>query len=181
LTTAHKAADLPKARKEIMEEWKELDAFPDYAVSTSGEVKRISTGRILAHKVNQYGVVYVGLMRAYKQRQRSVALLVANTFLERPSSRMDTPINLNGDRHDNRLENLAWRPRWYAVYYNRQFKAPYENPINESIIDLGSREIYRDSWQCAIANGLLERDVVLSILNRTLTAVTYQQFDVLSD
>jgi len=164
-----------------MEEWKELDAFPDYAVSTSGEVKRISTGRVLAHKVNQYGVVYVGLMRGYKQRQRSVALLVAKTFLERPPTPWDTPINLNGDRHDNRVENLAWRPRWYAIHYNRQFKTPYEYPINESIVDLNTKDLYRNSWECATQNGLLERDVVLSILNRTFTAVTFQQFDVLSD
>ncbi len=161
-----------------MEEWREIEGFPDYAVSNYGEVKRISTGRILAYKVNQYGVVYVGLMRSYKQRQRSVALLVANAFLDRHSDVLDTPINLDGDRHNNRVDNLAWRPRWYAVKYNRQFRERYPNPIDEPIGDLKTHEIWRNSFECAIANGLLERDVVLSILNRTYTAITFQQFGI---
>ena len=159
-----------------MEEWKEIDGFPDYVVSSMGNVKRSSTGRVLAYKVNQYGVVYVGLMRAYKQRQRSVALLVANAFLERPSEVMDTPINLNGDRYDNRVVNLAWRPRWFAVHYNRQFKHPYENPITEPIVDYHNHVVYANSNHAAIQNGLLERDVVLSILNNTVVWPTFQKF-----
>lgn len=162
----------------VVDEWVQIPVFPEYSVNRLGEVCRNSTGRILATKVNQYGVVYVGLMLNNRQRQRSVALLVATTFIPRAHAPMDTPINLNGDRHDNRVENLAWRPRWYAVHYNRQFRHQYDNPIMVPIVDLETGTQYDDSWDCAISNGLLERDVVLSILNRTYTALTYQRFGV---
>lgn len=158
--------------------------FPEYSVSRLGEIRRDASGRILAYKVNQYGVVYVGLMRDHRQRQRSVALLVATAFIPRGQfgfAHLDTPINKNGDRFDNRVENLVWRPRWYAVKYNQQFRHPYDRPIRAPIQDMESGAVFDNSWDCAIQYGLLERDVVLSILNNTYTAITYQYFQVLPD
>lgn len=160
-------------------DWVPIDDFPGYSISRSGEVRNDSTGRILAQKVNQYGVVYVGMMKDHRQRQRSVALLVAQTFIRRTRGPMDTPINLDGDRYNNSVENIVWRPRWYAREYNRQFRKPYLHPVVKPIVNLETGEEYRNSWECAQLNGLLEKDVVASILNRTYTAVTYQRFGVL--
>ena len=161
-----------------MEEWCPIDGFPDYSVSRAGEVCRNSSGRILAQKVNQYGVVYVGLMLDKEQKQRSVAKLVASTFIPRPFGPMDTPINLDGDRFNNHVNNLVWRPRWYAVHYNRQFRHPYAHPITGPIRDVETGDLYENSWAAAVHNGLLERDIVESILNRTYTALTFQRFEV---
>jgi hypothetical protein len=160
-------------------EWIPIEGFPGYSVNRDGQVRNDDSGRLMASNVNQYGVVYVGLSRNSIQSQRSVARLVARTFLPRHPGRMDTPINLNGDRHDNRVENLAWRPRWYAVEYFRQFRERYKNPIDMPIIDRDTGEKYRDSRDCALANGLLEKDVVMSILNRGHTPITFQRFEVL--
>lgn len=162
-----------------MDDWKTVQGFPEYSINRLGEVKRKSNNRLLTYKVNQYNVIYVGLMRDNRQRQRSVALLVASTFLPHSNEAMDTPIHLNGDRFDNRVENLVWRPRWFAVQYNRQFKHGYDNPIVVPIEDLETREQFATSFDCAIKYGLLERDVVLSILNRTYTWPTYQQFGII--
>lgn len=160
-------------------EWVGVEGFPEYSVNRAGEVRRDSSGRVLASKVNQDGVVYVGMMRDGRQRQRSIARLVATTFIPRRRGPMDTPVNKNGDRYDNNVENLVWRPRWYAVEYYRQLRQPYDKPITVPIMDLETGERYRNSWDCALANGLLEKDVVLSILNRTYTAITFQRFDVI--
>ena len=65
--------------------------------------------------------------------------------------------------------------------YNRQFIYPYENPITSQIIDIKTGEISDDSFDAAKRYGLLERDVVLSILNRTYVWPTYQQFTVVQD
>ncbi len=164
-----------------MEEWKPVLDFPGYSISRSGELRKDSSGRILAYKVNQYGVIYVGLMREHRQHQRSLALLVASAFIPRPFGPMDTPIHLDGDRYNNSVDNLVWRPRWFAVFYNRQFKIPYDNPFLVPIVDLATDREYKDSFDCAKIHGLLERDVVLSILNRTYVWPTYQQFGVLED
>ncbi len=164
-----------------MKEWMPVSEFPGYSVSYEGEVRRDSSGRILSYKINQYGVIYIGLMRENKQYQRSVALLVASAFIPRPYGPMDTPIHLDGNRYNNHVDNLEWRPRWFAVKYNRQFKEPYDNPILVPIVDIENDCEYKDSFDCAKTHGLLERDVVLSILNRTYAWPTYQQFGILED
>lgn len=163
----------------MTEHWKTIDSFPEYSVSTLGRVRSDKSGRILALNENQFGVVQVGLMRKGVQYHRSVPLLVAKAFLAPESEPFDTPINLDGNRHNNRLENLLWRPRWFAIKYNRQFRYPYEHPIKAKIIELKTREVSENSFECAQKYGLLEQDLVLSILNRTYVWPTYQEFGIL--
>jgi hypothetical protein len=115
------------------------------------------------------------------QKHRSVALLVASAFIPRPSEPFDTPINLNGLRIDNNVDNLVWRPRWFAIKYNRQFKYPYENPIVAPVENVETGEVFENSWDCSKQHGLLEEDLVLSILNRTFVWPTYQQFGLYLD
>lgn len=156
--------------------WKHIRGFPDYSVSDSGLVRSEKSGRNLVQTENQYGLVCIGMVYDGIQYHRSVPLLVANAFLPKKSMQFDTPINLDGDRHNNNVWNLAWRPRWFAVKYNRQFKHPYHNPINAMIEDLETGEVDNNSFECAIRYGLLEEDLVLAILNRTYVWPTYQQF-----
>lgn len=158
--------------------WEPIQGFPGYSVSTLGQVRKDSSDRVLHVRLNQYGVPYVGLMREGRRHQcvRSLPRLVAMAFVDQPNDIFDTPINLNGDRTDCRVENLIWRPRQYAVLYNNQFTDRYINPIEAPIKDVETDEVYPNSLVAACANGLLEREVVLSILNHTLTWPTYQQF-----
>jgi len=158
------------------ENWKTIEMFPEYSVSDRGRIRSDKSGRILSLNVNQYGVVQVGLMHDGVQYHRSVPLLVAKAFLPREAEPFDTPINLDGDRHNNQVENLMWRPRWFAIRYNQQFRHPYENPISSRIIDLATNEVSENSIECAQRYGLLEQDLVLSILNRTYVWPTYQRF-----
>jgi NUMOD4 motif len=164
----------------ITMEWVEVEGFPGYSVNPLGEVRKDSTGRVLHTRLNQYGVPYVGLMRGWKQCIRSLPKLVATAFIPRSNAIFDTPINLNGDRTDCRVDNLMWRPRWYAVYYANQFRDRYDNPINAPVIEAETGEEFENSLSAACRFGLLEREVVLSILNRTLTWPTYQQFELLN-
>jgi hypothetical protein len=160
------------------ENWRKIDSFPGYSVSDHGRVRADKTGRFLSLSQNQYGLVHVGLMKEGLQYHRSVPLLVARAFLLQDNLLFDTPINLDGDRHNNRLENLLWRPRWFAIRYNQQFRQPYENPITSRIVDLKTGEISENSAHCAQRYGLLEQDLVLSIMNRTYVWPTYQEFGI---
>jgi NUMOD4 motif len=169
----------PKKSGEKMEEnWKLIELFPGYSVSDQGRIRADKSGRILSLSENQFGLVQVGMMRDGVQHHRSVPLLVAKAFLPRSKGPFDTPINLDGDRHNNRLENLLWRPRWFAIKYNQQFRYPYDRSISFPIIDLKTREISENSFECAKRYGLLEQDLVLSILNRTYVWPTYQEFAI---
>lgn len=165
----------------MRERWKKIKGFPDYSVSDSGLVRHDKNQRILSQYENQFGVVCVGMMLDGVQRHRSLPLLVANAFLPRRRPPFDTPINLDGDRHNNNVENLDWRPRWFATKYNRQFRYPYENGINRPLEDLKTGERSSNSFECAKRYGLLEEDLVLSIMNRTVVWPTYQQFRVVED
>lgn len=160
------------------EEWVAVDGFPGYSVNPLGQVKKDSTGRLLHTRINQYGVPYVGLMRDWRQCIRSLPRLVACAFVEQPNEIFDTPINMDGDRSNCRVDNLVWRPRWYAVFYNNQFKERYAHPINAAIRHITSSETFPDSFAAACRFGVLEREVVLSILNRTLAWPIYQQFEL---
>lgn len=162
-----------------MEQWKEIAGFPDYAVSNYGRIRSYKTDRILALSENQFGVLNVGLMRDGQQYHRSVPLLVAKAFIPHPAGPFDTPINLNGDRRDNRVENLTWRPRWFAVKYNRQFRHPPEQRLQGPIEDVKTGEISNGSYDCATRYGLLEDEVVFSIMHRTYVWPTYQEFQLL--
>lgn len=162
------------------ERWRPIRHFPSYSVSDLGQIRNDNTGRILSQSYNQNHVPQVGLMRDGKQFHRSVPKLVALAFIPHPLGPFDTPINLDGDRANNRVENLMWRPRWFAVEYNRQFRIPYHDPILYPILEVqeDGEVFYENSFHCATVNGLLEKDVVLSILNNTVVWPTYQAFGV---
>ncbi len=165
----------------MRELWRTIEGFPDYSVSTYGSVRSDKSGRILRLFENQFGLIMVGMMKDGIQRHRSVPLLVALAFIAQPTGPFDTPINLDGDRRNNHVENLTWRPRWFAIRYNRQFLRRYSNPIHSRIQDVKTKEVCENSFECAKRYGLLEEDLVMSILNRTYVWPTYQEFRVLED
>jgi NUMOD4 motif len=166
----------------MMEEhWMPIEDFPGYSVSDHGRIRTDKSGRILALNENQYGLLQVGLMRDGEQKHRSVPLLVAKAFLPELPGPFDTPINLDGDRFNNRVDNLVWRPRWFAIKYNQQFRHPYQNSIMAPVVDLKTGEVSDNSFECAKRYGLLEQDLVLSILNRTYVWPTYQEFSILDN
>lgn len=161
------------------EKWKKIRGFPDYSVSNTGRIRSENTGRILALYENQYGVVCVGMMLDGQQKHRSVPLLVARAFLPGRRPPFDTPINLDGDRHNNHVENLAWRPRWFAAKYNRQFRQPYSYPIDRPLKNIQTGEIFDNSREAVTHYGILEEDLVLSIMNRTVVWPLFQAFEII--
>lgn len=162
-----------------MEEWSPISGFSGYSISTLGRVRRDVSGRILGVKVNQYGVPYVGLMRDDDQKQRSLALLVAKTFLPAASDFFDTPINLDGDRFNCEIDNLMWRPRWFAVRYNQQFtQGRLPEAIGAPVRAVDTGEVFDTSFDAACRYGVLEHDLVQSIKHNTLTWPNYMRFEV---
>jgi hypothetical protein len=163
------------------EEWKPIFMFKGYSASNMGRIRNDKTERILELNQNQQGVLFVGLVRAGYQYHRGVAKLVANAFIPRTYPAFDTPINLNGDRTDCRVENLVWRPRWFAVKYNQQFLTRYDYGFPNRVQNTKTGEVFENSWECAIRNGLLERDLVMSIFNRTYVWPLYVEFKALPE
>lgn len=163
----------------MSERWKPIPRFPGYSVSDMGRIRNDNSDRILVQNENQSGLVFVGLMHEGRQKHRSVPKLVATSFVPHKFGPFDTPINLDGDRWNNRATNLVWRPRWFATSYHRQFRHPYEHPITRPIRNMETGEEFPDSFTAATYYGLLEKELVLSILNRTFAWPIYQRFLVI--
>lgn len=167
--------------KSVEVEWRPIEGFPGYSVNHLGQVRNDAyvDGRVLGVRINQYGVPYVGMMRNGRQYIRSLPRLVATAFIPQPRAAFDTPINLDGDRTNCSVDNLMWRPRWYAINYARQFEeGRYDNPIDVPVREAETDEEFPNSLAAACNYGLLEREVVLSIIDNTLTWPTYQKFIV---
>jgi hypothetical protein len=162
-------------------EWRSIRDFPGYEVSEAGSVRNMETGRVMSLLVNQRGIVNVGLTRNLKQYKRSVSLLVAESFIPvRPGQNFNTPINLDGDRFNNSVANLMWRPRWFATEYFRQFitgPVGFTRPIQE----LGTKERFETSWEAALKFGLLDYEILQATMNRTYVWPTYQRFRVIHE
>lgn len=157
------------------EEWREIRMFPGYSVSDSGLVRNDETERLLLPQVNQRGIVNVGLTKNRVQYKRSLAILVAEAFLMRPGFAFDTPINLDGNRRNNRADNLLWRPRWFATKYFQQFQQT--SPcFTRKVQSVETGEVFDTSWQAALTMGALDRDIAFSIVSGAIVPIILQHF-----
>ena len=163
-----------------MEEWASLETlgFPGYELSNTGEVRNERTGRPLKVSPNQEGIVRVGLMKRDEGRQVTVSVLrlVARMFVTGSSAQFATPIQLNGDRADCTAKNIVWRPRWFAVEFFRQFEANPEPLMSTKIYDVETSKEYLDTREAAMNNGLLEVDIMKSVVNGSPCFPTWQIF-----
>lgn len=160
-----------------MERWIGIAEFPGYSVSDHGRVRNDYSGRVMAMLRNQAKVIHVGLVRDGRQYKRSLAKLVAGVFLPRNTlDHFSTPIHLDGDPENNHYSNLAWRPRDFADAYHRQYRhAPL---ISQPIREVNSGEWFRDSWEACMKYGLLDKEVLGSVINGTKVRPTFQEFEL---
>ena len=145
--------------------WATITEFPKYQVSNTGLVMNDDTGRLLNQSFNPQGAKKVGLFDGERQYTRSVKYLVALSFVEGRTDIFDTAVNLDGDQANNNADNLIWRPRWFAMKYSRQFVNVGSWYLNRQVCDIETKEIYNDMVDAAIANGILLKDILLSIHN----------------
>lgn len=89
--------------------WKKIiyeNQETNYSISTLGEVRKDSTGYILSQS-SQQDYKFVTLLINGKQKRMRVHRLVAITFIDNPSNKPYVN-HINGNRADNRVENLEW-------------------------------------------------------------------------
>lgn len=144
-------------------EWHELEEFPEYAVNNLGEVANMKTGLYRKPAINQQGILRVGLYKDRVLCTRSIAVLVANAFLEPPRSEtFNTPIHLDGDRRNCKAINLMWRPRWFAIKYHRQFYKDVFYKGERQIMDEDTGVVYENMKHLCTTLGVYDGDVVNS-------------------
>ncbi len=91
-------------------EWREVKEWPEYMVSSDGQVKRISpamgaiSGKLLKPQLLKNGYFKVSLCRDAKRREYLIHRLVAASFLGDPTG-MDV-CHVDGNRTNNDFKNL---------------------------------------------------------------------------
>lgn len=152
-----------------MEElWVSLEhmGFDNYSVSDHGHIRNDLRCRMVSVSLNQQGLPKVSMIRHPGEGQITlgVAKIVATTFVERPFDNCDSVINLDGDRTNCHMDNLAWRPRWYSIAYHNQFDTD-EHVGSADVICNETGEIFRSCRQAAVFYGILEKDIMFSASN----------------
>lgn len=145
--------------------WTDILDFPGFAVSTDGRVSNIRTSRLLSTRMNQQGFLMVNLTRDRRLYTRSVSMLVAKAFVpqEGDPEVFNSVIHLDNDRRNCHMDNLMWRPRWFARRYNHQFtRTPYKGAVYLRDTD----EVFDNIRDAAVKYGLLEENVFADLWNK---------------
>ena len=79
----------------------------DYEVDRQGNIYRIGNDKPKYQSVNRDGYKVVGLWKNNKSTAKTVHRLIALAFLPNPENKPCVN-HINGDKQDNRLENLEW-------------------------------------------------------------------------
>jgi hypothetical protein len=91
-----------------MEEiWKTIEDFPNYEVSTFGNIKNKITRKILKPSLNSSGYYRCTFINNLKKKTITIHRIVAQTFLQNPENK-PTVNHKDRNRLNNTLENLEW-------------------------------------------------------------------------
>ena len=86
--------------------WKKISTF-DYEVSSTGEVRRIKTNKLLTPHLSINGYLRVTLYDNGKTKIMRVHQLVAQAFIPNPNDLVEVN-HKDGNKLNNRVDNLEW-------------------------------------------------------------------------
>lgn len=159
------------------ERWEEIKEFPEYAISTFAEIVNMKRGGTIVHpRPNQYGILRVGLISNGRQLTRSLALLVARTFVYQPMELFDTPIHLDGDHRNCHADNLMWRTRSFAIMYHKQFMLDQFHDDQMPLYDIDGGVYYKNMKEVCTTLGVYWYDVIASCMNGTRVPMIGHRF-----
>jgi len=159
-----------------MERWVPLLGYPGYSASTQGRIVNDTTLHVLTVLDQPNKRPFVKMYKDGVQVSRNLAKLICDAFLPTPSNpTFTTPIHFDGDLTNCKLDNLAWRPRWFALEHTEQFRKElpsYPDPVME----LRTEEVFDNSWAAVLRYGLLYMELIKAIRLQTYVFPTMQQY-----
>ena len=91
---------------EVKEEWKQINDYDNYEVSTLGNVRNSKTGRVLK-LTNKGGYMFTGLSKNSHIKTLTVHRLVALAFIDNPENKPQVN-HKDKNRSNNNVSNLEW-------------------------------------------------------------------------
>lgn len=87
--------------------WKRIEGFENYSVSDSGLVRNDKTGKLLKPCNGSTGYIFVHLYKNGTMKNVKLHRIIAQAFIPNPNHAKCVN-HINGDKCDNRIENLEW-------------------------------------------------------------------------
>ena len=90
-----------------MKLWKSIKDYPNYEVSTGGDVRNAKTGRVLKQGKHRQGYSLVWLSNSDGVSGKAVHRVVAETFIDNPYDKPQVN-HKDGNKSNNCVDNLEW-------------------------------------------------------------------------
>lgn len=100
----------------IIEHWKIIKNYNNYAISDYGNVKNVKTGRILKTTIFDNKYKFATLYKDGKNKKIKVARLVAQTFIPNPNN-LPCINHKDENKLNDNVENLEWCTYSYNINY----------------------------------------------------------------
>lgn len=152
------------------EEWKNISEFPHYLISSYGRVKHRDRTYVRKVTINERGFPVVLLSSATSATRylRQVNKLVALAFLPKPVWEDATAIwHKDGDLSNCHYSNLMWERRDRVLEWNEMHRKGEPQFDTPAVKNNRTGEIYKDAYDCAIHEGVLESTILWQIEQRS--------------
>jgi hypothetical protein len=153
---------------EMIELWQPIADAPGYSVSTTGRVQKDGWREMSSRQLVD-GTRTVTLTVNHEQQIFVLRRLVAAAFCSVPDVNCDSVIHLNGDFNDCEADNLAWRPRWFAWRYTRQFRQTIPARFDVHVINTTTGQTSPSVPAAGMIDGTLWVDVYRSMVEHRPT------------
>ena len=133
-----------------MEEWADVLGFPDYLISNLGRVYSTKTDTILKSRPSGRGYEQVMLYQNGRTHTKTIHIMVAEKFVPGWEEGLE-PNHTNGNKHDNRADNLEWETR--GGNNQHAINTGLRNPRHTRVRVVETGEIFESVKACAEALG----------------------------
>lgn len=154
----------------MREAWRDVPGYEGlYQVSNKGKVYSVRSGTILQPARSGSGYRKINLCRSGASKQCHIHRLVAVAFLPNPENKPHVN-HLNGDKTDNRADNLEWVTRSENQLHCRRELKTWCGAPKKPVICVETGEIYASAGAAAEHIGMSRSSVNLAVLGYNKTA-----------
>ena len=158
-------------------QWKKIEGYDNYSVSDTGLVRNDTTGKLLKAFDLDTGYTIIHLYKNKKMKNLKLHRVIAQAFI--PNPKQEKCINhINGNRHDNRIENLEWCSHSENnIHSYRTLGRSSSNAIRamsvakyKPVLCVETKEVYESVKQASEKTGVCRANISKCLTNKRSTA-----------